>query len=118
MRRLVSLVVALLLLASAAAAQTVSATTGAINGKVADNTGAVLPGVTVTASSPAMMGTRDAVTNEEGLYRFPAWRRRGLPDERRVHLGAALLGLGLEGRMELGHQRSAVLRDPGRPVRL
>jgi hypothetical protein len=53
-------------------AQTVSATTGAINGRVADNTGAVLPGVSVTIASPSMMGTRSAVTNEEGQYRFPA----------------------------------------------
>ena len=28
-------------------------TTGSINGTVQDNTGAVLPGVTITASSPA-----------------------------------------------------------------
>ena len=53
-------------------AQTVSATTGAINGRVTDNTGAVLPGVTVTIGSPSMMGTRSAVTTEEGQYRFPA----------------------------------------------
>ena len=53
-------------------AQTTSATTGAINGKVTDKTAAVLPGVTVTISSPSMMGTRTAVTSEDGLYRFAA----------------------------------------------
>jgi hypothetical protein len=37
-----------------------------------DNTGAVLPGVTITISSTSMMGTRTAVTNEDGQYRFPA----------------------------------------------
>ena len=47
-------------------------TTGSINGTVADNTGGMLPGVTVTASSPAMMGVQTAVTNESGTYRFPA----------------------------------------------
>lgn len=62
----------LVLVATSASAQTASATTGTINGKVTDNTGAVLPGVAVTISSPALMGTRDTVTNEEGLYRFPA----------------------------------------------
>ena len=71
--RVLSVALALFFLASStAAAQTATATTGAINGRVTDNTGAVLPGVTVTAASPSMMGTRTAVTNDEGQYRFPA----------------------------------------------
>ncbi len=55
-----------------AAAQTGGATTGAINGKVTDATNAVMPGVTVTIASPSMQGVRTAVTNEEGIYRFPS----------------------------------------------
>ena len=55
-----------------AAAQTVSATMGAIDGRVTDNTNAVLPGVTVTISGPAMMGTRVATTNDQGAYRIAA----------------------------------------------
>lgn len=47
-------------------------TTGSINGTVADNTGAVLPGVTVTAESPAMLGVQTAVTDASGDYRFPS----------------------------------------------
>jgi hypothetical protein len=47
-------------------------TTGSINGSVVDNTGAVLPGVTITATSPALMGAQSAVTNEGGAYRFPS----------------------------------------------
>lgn len=47
-------------------------TTGAINGKVTDKTGAVLPGVSVTISSPSLMGTQSNVTDAQGLYRFPA----------------------------------------------
>jgi hypothetical protein len=62
----------LLLCTTSGYAQTVSATTGAINGRVVDNTGAVLPGVTVTIASSSMMGTRTAVTNQDGQYRFPA----------------------------------------------
>jgi hypothetical protein len=62
----------LLLPAWFAAGQTVSATTGAINGRVTDTTGAVLPGVTVTIASPSMMGTRTAVTTADGQYRFAA----------------------------------------------
>ena len=60
------------LTAGVAAAQTVSATMGAIDGRVTDNTSAMLPGVTVTISGPAMMGTRVATTNEEGAYRLAA----------------------------------------------
>jgi hypothetical protein len=47
-------------------------TTGSINGSVADDTGGMLPGVTVTATSPALMGVQTAVTNESGQYRFPS----------------------------------------------
>src|SRR5438045_488673 len=42
----------------------------AIAGVVKDSTGAVLPGVTVEASSPALIEkTKSAVTNEAGQYR-------------------------------------------------
>src|SRR2546428_13256513 len=58
--------------AGAAPAKPVSATMGAIDGRVTDNPNAVLPGVTVTISGPAMMGTRTATTNEEGAYRVAA----------------------------------------------
>ncbi len=71
MVRVYALVFSMLLASSAAFAQ-VSSTTGSINGKVTDNTGGVLPGVTVTASSPSMQGIRTDVTNEAGEYRFPA----------------------------------------------
>jgi hypothetical protein len=45
---------------------------GELVGKVVDDQGGVLPGVTVTLSGPAAMGTPTAVTNEQGRYRFPA----------------------------------------------
>src|SRR5919106_1365922 len=61
-------VVCALLTATSAVAQT----TGSVNGTVTDNTGAVLPGVTVTASSPVMMGVQTTITNESGTYRFPS----------------------------------------------
>src|SRR5262245_11210376 len=34
--------------------------------------GAVLPGVTVTATSPALIGVRTTVTQADGKYMFPA----------------------------------------------
>jgi hypothetical protein len=49
-----------------------ASSTGSISGDVKDTQGGVLPGVTVTATSPAQIGTLTAVTNEAGIYRFPA----------------------------------------------
>jgi len=54
----------------AVSAQTVTSTTGAINGTVTDSTRSLLPGVTVTLSGPAMMGTSTAVTDQNGTFRF------------------------------------------------
>ena len=45
--------------------------TGEITGKVTDDTGAVLPGVTVTISSPALIQPQSAVSSEAGTFRFP-----------------------------------------------
>jgi hypothetical protein len=61
-------VVALASLAGAAAAQE---QTGTILGRVADNSGAVLPGVTVTISGPALLQPRVLTTSESGTYRAP-----------------------------------------------
>jgi hypothetical protein len=45
---------------------------GRINGTVTDNTGAVLPGVTVTAVSPALIQPQVQVTGDQGDFRFLA----------------------------------------------
>ncbi len=64
---------AMLLAASPAFAQGGGASsTGSVSGEVKDSQGGVLPGVTVTATSPAQIGTLTAVTNEAGIYRFPS----------------------------------------------
>src|SRR5437870_4211403 len=48
-----------------------STTTGAIAGVVRDTTGAVLPGVTVEAASPALIEkTRAVVTDGQGQYKI------------------------------------------------
>ena len=49
-----------------------ASSTGTIQGRVTDAQGAVLPGVTVTATSPALLGAQTTVTSETGNYRFPA----------------------------------------------
>ena len=45
---------------------------GELVGKVTDDQGGALPGVTVTLSGPAVMGTPSVVTGTTGQYRFPA----------------------------------------------
>jgi len=51
---------------------TVQAQEAAVIGSVTDSTGAVLPGVTVTAQHEASGNTFTAVTDERGAYRIPA----------------------------------------------
>src|SRR2546427_3076816 len=45
---------------------------GRLTGVVADNSGAVLPGVTITASSPALIQPQTTTSGADGAYRFPA----------------------------------------------
>ena len=61
--------VAFLASAGAALAQR---TTGSIIGRVTDDSGAVLPGVTVTIKGETIVGTQTSVSNDQGLYRFAA----------------------------------------------
>src|ERR1043166_984115 len=65
--RVVPFVLAALVVAASASAQGVA--TGSIAGVVKDASGAVLPGVTVEASSPALIEkSRTAVTDDQGAY--------------------------------------------------
>ena len=56
------------LLAPAALAQEI---TGTITGTVTDQSGAVLPGVTVTARNTATGCTKEVVTTDTGRYTLP-----------------------------------------------
>src|SRR5438876_4347115 len=47
-------------------------TLGTITGEVRDSSGAVIPGVTVTVVNKATNATRTTVSNEVGLFDFPA----------------------------------------------
>jgi hypothetical protein len=51
-------------------AQGGAGSTGSIQGEVTDESGGVLPGVTVTVSGTSMIGTRTDTTNAQGIYRF------------------------------------------------
>jgi len=68
MRNLTGVIVCLLLAVPAAAQEQ----RGSIEGIVKDSSGAVLPGVTVEARSPAMAGVSTAVSDAVGAYRFPS----------------------------------------------
>jgi hypothetical protein len=45
--------------------------TGEIIGRVTDDTGAVLPGATITITSPALIQPQSATSSDTGSYRFP-----------------------------------------------
>jgi len=57
---------AVVLLSAAPASAQISQ--GRLTGTITDAQGAVLPGVTVTASSPSLIGTRTAVTEADGKF--------------------------------------------------
>ncbi len=67
MKRIVVLIVAFSLIGLGAMAQQQY---GSIAGRVLDNEQLAVPGVTVTLSGPALQGSRSAVTDAEGRYRF------------------------------------------------
>src|SRR3990172_9139493 len=53
-------------------ASSAQVTTGTLFGTVRDESGAVLPGATVSITSPALIGgSRETVTSETGVFRFP-----------------------------------------------
>lgn len=68
LRLVAALACAASLMATPAAAQI---QTGEIFGKVTDSTGAVLPGVTVTIESPALIRPQTVITAQSGGYRIP-----------------------------------------------
>ena len=46
-------------------------TTAAIIGTVTDSTKALMPGVSITLTGPALMGARTIVSDTDGSYRMP-----------------------------------------------
>jgi len=68
-KKLVLILAILLIISSFAYSQRL---TGSIKGVVSDEEGNPLPGVTVTASSPSLIGTQTFITTSEGNFRFPS----------------------------------------------
>ena len=70
-RRILSVFV--LVLVAIVAAPAAADTTGKLSGTVVGADGQTLPGVSVTAESPALIGgSRTVVTDADGIYNFPA----------------------------------------------
>lgn len=61
-----------LLIVLIAASPALPQTLGEITGEVRDSSGAVVAGANVTATNPATSVSRSAVTNDAGVYAFPA----------------------------------------------
>ncbi|HSP15492.1 MAG TPA: TonB-dependent receptor [Thermoanaerobaculia bacterium] len=68
LRVLAAMLLVAMMFAPALVAQT--ATTGAVEGTVSDNSGAALPGVTVEIRSPQLQGAKTEVTDTRGHFRF------------------------------------------------
>jgi hypothetical protein len=65
------MVFALVALCAASRLASAQQQTGEIFGKATDSSGAVLPGVTVTLTSPVLLQPLTAVTSDTGTYQFP-----------------------------------------------
>lgn len=70
MRRVIGSVFLLVLLAFAKAPEVAAQGDGSLRGTVKDEQGGAMPGVTVTATSPGLMGAKTAVTDASGNYRL------------------------------------------------
>ena len=88
-------------------------TTGSLTGRALDESGGVLPGVTVEAKSPALQGARGAVTDGGGRYRLTllppglytiAFTLPGFAQETR---SAITVGLGNESTLDVVLRPSA-----------
>ena len=72
MRRWTTGLLALLVVLSFSSPAIAQMEQGRLTGFVTDTQGAALPGVTVTATSPALLGANTAVTEADGRYLFPS----------------------------------------------
>ena len=84
MKRLILFTAAWLILGSAGSLFAQGVQTGTIRGMVKDQQDLAVPGVTVTATSPALQGPRSTATDAEGLYVIPRAPAGRIPDQVRV----------------------------------
>ncbi|MBM3783803.1 MAG: carboxypeptidase regulatory-like domain-containing protein [Acidobacteria bacterium] len=82
-----------------------SQTFGDITGEVKDSTGAVVPSARVTATNSATNTSRDTVTNEAGIYRFPSL----VPGMYAVRVEASGFRAAVRNGIELQVQQTATI---------
>ncbi len=70
-RLLASVIGACLAVCALTAPARAQSATGSIEGTIVDQTGALMPGVTVTATQPATGASRTVVTDANGIFRIP-----------------------------------------------
>src|SRR5689334_25309089 len=70
MKRVMHCALAVLMLVAYAVPARAQMDQGHLTGTVTDAQNAVLPGVTVTVTSPALMGSRSAVTEGDGRFKI------------------------------------------------
>src|SRR5437016_13908115 len=71
MRKVFMYVLALCLAGFASVAMAQSSTTGSSEGTVSDQNGAAVRGATVTVTSPNLISSQTATTNDNGRYTIP-----------------------------------------------
>src|SRR5580765_5165264 len=108
LRTLVLVLALCCLVPAASLAQAVNVTSGSINGKVTDSTGAVLPGVAVTATSLDTGLKRSTVSEKDGAYTINLLQ----PGKYRVDAEMSGLGKAAIGSVEvlLGNSTRADLK--------
>ncbi|MBI4471155.1 MAG: carboxypeptidase regulatory-like domain-containing protein, partial [Acidobacteria bacterium] len=67
LKRIIPILVAAVCLSNVSLGQTID---GIINGRVEDTSGARIPGVSISITSPSLLGERTTVSDEGGNYRF------------------------------------------------
>src|SRR5262245_56497825 len=107
MKRLILALAMLALVAVPASAQEQRAS---VEGVVRDATGAVLPGVALTARSPSLAGAETTVSDAQGAYRFPALRPG------RYEITAILQGFQTTKSAEVVLELGQALRDDRKRV--
>src|SRR5713226_10032160 len=71
MRFRIAVLVLLAMFVTGVATASAQSQTGEIFGKVTDQSGAVLPGATVTLTAPILLQPLTAISSETGTYQFP-----------------------------------------------
>src|SRR5437773_2725473 len=117
MRRLFAAIAALLLCSSLSARGFAQSSNATLGGTVSDATGALIPGVTITATNAQTGIVVTAVSNETGAYQFAALQpgvykvSADLPGFRTQIYSAVVLGISQQVRLNFALQVGSVAQS-------